>query len=139
MFSIRQGNKTEADMLRERLLASLRQTLPQGSNDEFALVATGQDDSVAGGLTAATAYGWLLVKVLWVDPTYRRSGVASALLAEAEARAVSLGCHAAWLDTSNPDAMRFYCANGFTTFARLTNNDHESPPAHCRWFLKKPL
>ncbi|MFV2052382.1 GNAT family N-acetyltransferase [Aliiroseovarius sp. YM-037] len=91
---------------------------------------------VAAWVSGSTAYGWLLIKVLWVAPQMRRQGLGRALVADAFRRARELGCHSAWLDTSDKDAKQFYVALGFEVFGSLRNQADQAPPGHQRWFLK---
>lgn len=60
-------------------------------------------------------------------------------MSRAEAGWRALGCHGAWLDTSSPEARRFYLALGYVDFAFLANGPSDDPPEHCRWFMKKVL
>ena len=64
----------------------------------------------------------------------RRRGIGQGLLAEAERRALALGCHSAWLDTFSFQGPDFYPKFGYREFARLLY-----PPDHQRIFLKKQL
>lgn len=54
-------------------------------------------------------------------------------------QALSLGCHGAWLDTSNAAARQFYHSEGFNVFATLENAENDSPAGHTRWFMRKAL
>jgi ribosomal protein S18 acetylase RimI-like enzyme len=47
---------------------------------------------------------------------FRRRGVGRELMAQAEARAVERGCHAAWLDTFSFQARSFYEKLGYGEF-----------------------
>ena len=64
----------------------------------------------------------------------RRRGIGQGLLAEAERRALALGCHSAWLDTFSFQGPDFYPKFGYHEFARL-----DYPPDHQRIFMKKQL
>jgi len=128
-----------AGTIEAELLRSLRATLPQSDNQGFLLSARSEDGDLAGGLTASTSYGWLLVKTVWVAESQRRNGLGRMLMDEAEKKARDLGCHGAWLDTSSPDAMRFYQRLGYETFGRLSNATGQAPETHRRWFMKKAL
>ena len=125
--------------IEDALLRSLRETLPQFENAAFVLSAKAPDGDLVGGLTAATSYGWLLIKTLWVADTHRRQGLGRALMERAEDKAKEIGCHGAWLDTSSPDAMRFYIRLGYETFGQLANAPGQHPDTHRRWFMKKAL
>jgi GNAT superfamily N-acetyltransferase len=127
------------ERLETELLATLRSDLPQAENRRFTLAATLPDDTIAGGLAASTAYGWLHVDILWIERGHRRAGHGRALMAEAERRARAIGCHAAWLDTSNPAARDFYERLGYAPFGVLENAPGQAPATHRRWFLRKSL
>lgn len=136
-FRIEAGDAMAGRELEQNLLNSLSRTLPQSDNSSFVLTVKDSLDQLIGGLTASTSYGWLLVKVLWVNDKYRDHGLGRALMHDAEYKAKQLGCHGAWLDTSNPDAMLFYQSLGYTSFGQLENSSSQYPPGHCRWFLRK--
>ncbi len=122
-----------------RLLASLREQQPQSNNTSFVLSASKPLAEIVGGLTASTSYGWLCIKTLWVDKTCRGAGVGRALMQAAERKALRTGCHGAWLDTSNPDAMAFYGRLGYKAFGLIGNDADQYPPNHKRWFMKRTL
>lgn len=128
-----------ASWLEEKLLLSLGDTNEQGENSSMRLAATKSEDQIIGGLVASTAYGWLLVKILWVDSRWRGSGIGSSLMRHAEGVAVARGCHGVWLDTSSSDAYKFYLSLGFEVFGELQNNKGHTPVGHQRWFMKKLL
>lgn len=128
-----------AEWLEAKLLSSLRATNSQAQNSNVILAVKDSEDRIVGGLVASTSYGWLLVKILWIDERNRRSGIGRALMEHAELSASSLGCHGAWLDTSSPQAYKFYLELGFETFGQLHNQIDQDPPGHQRWFMKKSL
>ncbi|WP_296260111.1 MULTISPECIES: GNAT family N-acetyltransferase [unclassified Pseudomonas] len=92
-------------------------------------------DEVVGGLSGYTAWGWLFIENLWLPETLRGRGLAARLLADAEAQARLRGCHAAWLDTFNPYALKLYRSQGYVVFGELP----EFPKGRSRFFLKKSL
>lgn len=134
---IEAGDEIAGREIELNLLNSLSQTLAQSNNSSFVLTARDSLDLIIAGLTASTSYGWLLVKVLWVNDKYRGHGMGRALMNKAELKARQSGCHGAWLDTSNPDAMLFYQSLGYTSFGQLNNSSSQYPPGHSRWFMKK--
>ncbi len=83
----------------------------------------------AGRITAAligNCYaGQMFVKYLWVGDGLRGQGLGRALLAEAEAKAASWGCHLIWLDTFTFQAPGFYRRCGFEQFAALATPPYE--------------
>ena len=95
-----------------------------------------RDDAggIRAGLIGHVYAGWLFVNLLWVHRELRRRGIGQGLLAEAERRALALGCHSAWLDTFSFQGPDFYPKFGYHEFARL-----DYPPDHQRIFLKKQL
>lgn len=125
--------------LESKLLASLRNSLPQGDNSNFVLSARDSENRIVGGLIASTSYGWLLIKVVWVDDAFTKQGLGRSLMERAEQKGVDIGCHAAWLDTSNPAAMEFYLKLGYKQFGLLSNIADQAPENHKRWFMQKAL
>ena len=136
-LSIAEDELAIAAMLESELLKSLRDHLPQALNTSFVFSAKNSGGVIVGGLTASTSYGWLSIKVLWVDQDYRQLGIGRSLVRSGESKGRGLGCHSAWLDTSNPDAMQFYLKLGYETFGDIANSENQHPPNHRRWFMKK--
>lgn len=121
------------------LLSALRTSLPQATNSAFVLTAKDAGGDLVGGLTASTAYGWLLIKTLWVAKEHRGRGLGGDLVGAAETRGRQTGCHGAWLDTSSPAAARFYARQGYETFGELANRPGQQPESHRRRFMRKTL
>jgi GNAT superfamily N-acetyltransferase len=89
---------------------------------------------VRAGLDGEVYAGWLFVRNLWVHADLRRRGIGRELMGQAERRALTLGCHSAWLDTWSFQAPGFYQRLGYEVFGTL-----DYPPDHRRFFLKKRL
>ena len=87
-----------------------------------------------GGLSGATAYGWLFVELLFVPEALRGQGVGTRLIQLAEAEAIARGCHSAWLDTFEFQARGFYERLGYTCFGELKNY-----PTGSRFFMSRRL
>lgn len=121
------------------LLQSLAELNPQATNTTILLTARDPGGDLIGGVSGATSYGWFLVKLLWVSDALRGTGIGTKLMHQAEKHAGKLGCHGAWLDTSNPQARAFYLKQGYSDFGILSNGQDNEPPGHNRWFMKKPL
>ena len=126
-------------LIEVQLLKDLRQQLPQSQNTSFVFTATDSNGELIGGVTANTAYSWLLIKTLWVHADYRRNGLGRRLMQQVEAAGQNDGCHSVWLDTSNPLAKQFYDELGYSVFGELKNNTQQLPALHSRWFMKKPI
>ncbi|MEM7259608.1 MAG: GNAT family N-acetyltransferase [Pseudomonadota bacterium] len=136
-FEIHTAPGGAAAEIESRLLESLHAQQPQAHNSTFSLQADDCDQRLIGGLTAATSYGWLLIKTLWVHPDQRGSGVGRALVLAAEDRARQCDCHGAWLDTSSAAAREFYLRCGYVEFGVLANRPTQHPAQHRRWFMQK--
>lgn len=129
-----------AAVIEAALLASLATVNTQAeNNNSFVLISRGQNGALAGGLIGHTSYGWLLIKVLWVEEFHRGAGLGKQLMEQVEGRAREDGCHSAWLDTSSEPAHAFYRHLGYADFGILANGDLQQPAGHQRWFMKKAL
>jgi GNAT superfamily N-acetyltransferase len=137
-LSIAQDDKDAARLIETELLRSVRGALPQARNSDFVL-SVRHEGALVGGVTGSTSYGWLLVKCLWVAEYWRQQGLGKSLMAAIEQKARDIGCHAAWLDTSSPDALAFYARLGYAPFGQLANTEGQHPPTHRRWFMSKAL
>lgn len=125
-------------LIDQHLSASLHELLPQSLNTQFVL-GVYAEETLIGGLTASTSYGWMLIKSLWTAEAYRGRGVGNALMRQAEEKARSLACHSAWLDTSNPVAKALYLKLGYEVFGELSNAGQSNLSEHFRWFMKKSM
>ena len=74
---------------------------------------------VVGGLRAIVAMHWLRVEVLFVDEDYRRTGIGSAMLLEAEKTARGMGATNAALDTFEWQGPDFYARHGYVEAGRI--------------------
>lgn len=126
-----------ADALERALLDALRANTPPGDWQDLTLAAHDESGTLIGGVAGGTAYGWLLVKILWVADGHRGRGLGARLMAAAEQAARARGCHGAWLDTSSARAEGFYRRLGYAAFGALENSAGEQPPGHRRAFLCK--
>jgi GNAT superfamily N-acetyltransferase len=92
-------------------------------------------DRVVGGLNGNTEWGWLHVRLLYIEEEYRGKGYGSQLIEAAEKEAITRGCRRAHLDTFGFQAPAFYKKHGYTVFGVLC----EYPPGHNRYYLQKTL
>lgn len=128
-----------SEEIEANLLLSLAETNVQTKNSAVVFSATDDDDQLIGGVTGSTSYGWLLVKTLWVSENLRGSGIGKQLMQTIEEQGRKIGCHSAWLDTSNANARSFYTKLGYDEFGALENGLGKEPEHHARWFMKKAL
>lgn len=97
------------------------------------IIGRDEGEVVQAGIRFVLAFEWLFVNWLWVADLYRKHGIGSQLMSEAEAAARKQGCRAAYLDTFTFQAPRFYERLGYREFGRL----NDFPPGHSRvWFSK---
>ena len=105
--------------------------------DRKPLILLLRDDGgrVLGGLRGNTIWNWLYVEVLAIAEEARGQDWGSKLLATAEREAAERGCHSAYLDTFDFQALPFYQKQGYTVFGTLDGfaGDHK------RFFLRKRL
>lgn len=139
MIADASGDSAFSNDLEAALLDDLRATSVQAYNSRINLAVRNADGSLRAGLSGATSYGWLRVNILWVSADHRRSGVGAQLMHGAIELSLERGCHAAWLETSNPQARAFYGDLGFEAFAELANDAGAIPESHKRWFLRRTL
>jgi ribosomal protein S18 acetylase RimI-like enzyme len=90
---------------------------------------------IVGGLWGRTGWEWLTVELVFVPESLRRQGIASRLLGIAEDEARRRGCHSAWLDTLNVEALNLYERLGYRRFGELK----DFPAGQNRYFLQKRL
>jgi GNAT superfamily N-acetyltransferase len=85
---------------------------------EFVVTVRNSHGEMLGGAKCKTGEGMLFVEWLWL-PEAVRGGVGRAVMARAEAHAISLGCTMAHLDTFNFQARGFYEKLGYRVFGTL--------------------
>jgi len=117
-------------------LTEFNQSRAPGANwRELTIYARDEARVVQAGLTGSSLYDWLFVKWLWVAEAYRRQGIGSKLLLQAEAIARERNVGAVYLDTFTFQAPAFYEKHGYREFGRLEDPVH----GHARIWLAKRL
>lgn len=101
----------------------------------LAILIRDQENKVIGGLSGYTSWGWLFTQLLFIPARLRGQGLAARLLDQAEAEARRRGCHGAWIDTFNPQALKTYQNQGYEVFGELPAFVKD----RTRSFLKKAL
>lgn len=124
-------------IIRNGLTDFNRSTLmPDLRLEDLAVVIRAVDSkTIVGGLWAHTGWEWLTIELIFVPESLRRQGIARNLIAMAEEEAVRRGCHSAWLDTLNPEAVTLYERLGYERFGELK----DFPKGGSRIFLQKRL
>lgn len=101
----------------------------------LAILIRDETGNTIGGISGYTGWGWLFTQWLFVPETLRGQGMAGKMLDLAEAEAIARGCHSAWIDTFNPQALRTYQRQGYQVFGELP----DFPIGRTRSFLQKQL
>ena len=104
--------------------------------EEFVYKVTDEKGSLLGGcILAVDARKTASIYDLWVEEKYRRRGIASALVRQAEKKAGELGCYLVLVGTFDFQAKPFYEKHGYTV------NDTMSgvPKGHEHYFMTKRL
>ncbi|MBH5328887.1 GNAT family N-acetyltransferase [Eikenella sp. S3360] len=91
--------------------------------------------TLAGGIIGAVAYNWYALDLLYVGAAYRRQGLGSRLLGQAETFARHRGLTGIRLETWRFQAKDFYLKNGYRIFAELP----DCPPGTTVYFMSKTL
>ena len=98
--------------------------------EEFVLKVENENGGIIGGCIAEVyEFRWsrMFLNTLWVDERWRRHGIGSMILREAERIAREKGCRVVTLGTASYMARPFYEKHGYTVFTTLKNaNGHIS-------------
>ncbi|WP_455811374.1 GNAT family N-acetyltransferase [Pseudomonas graminis] len=94
-----------------------------------------ENNQIFAGLVARTWWGGLEVQYLWVSDDCRGKGVGRDLMLAAEQEAKQRGCHMAYVDTFNFQAVGFYKKLGYSTYGELGDYAH----LHTRHYLAKKI
>jgi ribosomal protein S18 acetylase RimI-like enzyme len=125
----------DIDILSAGLSAhSLSKAFPY-DQQRLAIFIRNPQGEIVGGLSGATAWGWLHISLFWLAEELRGSGYGKALIGMAETEALARGCKHAHLDTFSFQALGFYQNLGYEVFAEL----EDYPENASRFYLKKTL
>jgi ribosomal protein S18 acetylase RimI-like enzyme len=101
----------------------------------LAIFIRNQNGEIIGGLSGATAWGWLHISLFWLSAELRGRGYGRQLIGLAETEALARGCKKAHLVTFSFQALGFYQKLGYELFAEL----EDFPENARRFYLKKTL
>lgn len=104
-------------------------------HNHVCFVARDPQGRVRGGLQGVTVGAWLAMDLVWVEESYRRKGLGSRLLEQAEAEGLRRGCKWAVLATFDYQAPDFYSRRGYVEYARM----EDFPWGTTRFQLRKTL
>lgn len=101
---------------------------------QIAIFKRDERGNVIAGLAGKYYWGWLYVDMLWVARGFRKSGLGSRLVQEAEHQARGLGLIGMYLWAQEGQASGFYDKLGFEQFVDIP----DFPPGHKRvGFIKR--
>ena len=109
----------------------------EGAEDEYVfLKITDDEDKIIGGCIMEID-SWKIAELdlLWVDEKYRRRGLGSALIREAERAACEKGCYAMTLGTFDFQARPLYEKHGYKVVGNIKN----WPKGHENYSMMKRL
>ena len=104
--------------------------------EEFVYTVTDKSGNLLGGcILSVDALRTASIYDLWVEEAFRRQGMASALMREAERKAREQGCYLAMVGTFDWQAKSFYDKHGYMLNDTMT----DVPKGHEHYFLTKRL
>ncbi len=119
--------ETEDDAARERVLAPLEAyneaMTGRGSSEPARWISIlRREGDLVGGLIGVTYWDWLHVDLLYLPPSWRRSGAGRGIMAACRAVAARHRLAGVWLHTFSFQAPGFYRRLGFEEFAALPDH-----------------
>ena len=128
-------SNNETDFIRQALTEFNDAIVGKDGHTPLNIVEYDADGNIIGGILAGTYWGWMYIDILWVHQDYRRKGLGSKLLVEAEKEAVRRGCHHVHVDTMSWQAPKFYEKHGYETIGILP----DIPKGNQKHLLMKTL
>ena len=128
-------SNNETDFIRQALAEFNDAIVGKDGHTPLNIVEHDADGNIIGGILAGTYWGWMYIDILWVHQDYRRKGLGSKLLVEAEKEAVRRGCHHVHVDTMSWQAPKFYEKHGYETIGILP----DIPKGNQKHLLMKTL
>jgi len=101
----------------------------------LAVLAQDAEGSIVGGISGSVNWSWLSIKLLWVAPGVRRTGLGRRLMDAFEELGRSRGCKHAHVDTLAFQAPGFYERLGYEPFGEIA----DYAPDAARIYYKKAL
>ena len=130
-----QPTEQEIQSVRDALRRFNDEAVGEDGHTPLNIVEYDKNGAIIGGILGGTYWGWLYVDILWVDENYRKKGIGSRLLSEAEKEARQRGCHHVHLDTMSWQAPDFYKKHGYSVIGILP----DIPNGNQKYLLMKAL
>ena len=128
-------SKNEINYIREALKHFNDAQVGSDNHTPINIVEYDKEGNVIGGIIGGTYWGWMHIDVLWVHADFRKQGIGSKLLVEAENEAIRRGCHHVHLDTMSWQAPEFYLNHGYKVIGILP----DIPDGNKKYMLQKSL
>ena len=128
-------NEKEIKYIRESLYQFNKDIVGDDGHTPLNIVEYDENGDVIGGILGGTYWGWMYIDILWVQADFRRRGIGSKLLVEAEKEAARRGCHHVHLDTMSSQAPDFYKKHGYEVIGVLP----DIPSGNQKYLLMKAL
>ena len=125
----------EIQYIRESLNQYNSERVGEDGHTPLNIIEYDENGNSIGGILGGTYWGWMYVDILWVHEKYRKKGIGSRLLREAEQEAVRRGCHHVHLDTMSWQAPEFYKKHGYEVIGILP----DIPSGNEKYLLMKAL
>ena len=108
----------------------------EDAEEEYVYIVTDESGNLLGGcILSVDGLKTASIYDLWVEEAFRRQGMASALIREAERKAREHGCYLAMVGTFDWQARSFYDKHGYMLNDTMT----DVPKGHEHYFLTKRL
>ena len=128
-------NEKEIKYIRDSLYQFNKDIVGDDGHTPLNIVEYDENGDVIGGILGGTYWGWMYIDILWVQADFRRRGIGSKLLVEAEKEAARRGCHYVHLDTMSWQAPDFYKKHGYEVIGVLP----DIPSGNQKHLLMKAL
>ena len=138
-YDIRPCTEEDADFIEEKIDAINHSIVPpeEGAEDEDLVfkIADDEGNTIAGCILVIGSWKIAELDIIWVDEKYRRKGLGSALIREAEKAARERGCYVMILGTFDFQARPLYEKHGYS----LCGTVRDFPRGHENYTLIKRL
>ena len=138
-FEIKPCEEDDADFFRGKIDEISDSIVPpmEGAEDEYVFLKITDDEGKVIGGCIMEIDSWKIAEldILWVDEKYRRQGLGSALIREAERAAREKGCYVMTLGTFDFQARPLYEKHGY----KVAGNIKNWPKGHENYSMMKRL
>ncbi len=116
LLTLHDTKDSEDEKIILKNLAAYNNEQAQEIWQELTITYKNRQGKIVAGLNGHTHYGWLFIKLFWVDENCRGKNLGTRLLQAAEKEALKRNCKNVWLDTFSFQALPFYQKLGYGIF-----------------------